>query len=183
MTDYTRKLYFLLLILASGLLIFLFALNVTELWGVWLLTIGFFFGSALAPRMERNGVVICTLAVVAIVATLISRRLPIYTLDWRFADRVEISDLGETWKVVLSDPQEITELMKYGESGHYRSMIKSGTNLMLMVTRGATNTRYYVHGDSIGHLPGGAGQTVFVPERDGLLMSLHALLARHGHDK
>jgi hypothetical protein len=183
MTDRTCKLFLLALILLSGFCVLLFALNVSTLWAVWLLTIGFFFGSALAPRMETLAVTVCVLSVLAVATTLISRRLPIYALDWRFAERVEISDIAEEWKVSLSDPQEIAALMKYGESGHYQSMIKSGSTLHLNVTRDGVTKGYYVFGNSIGELPGGFGQTVFVPERDGLLKSLNQVLVRHGHGK
>jgi len=86
-------------------------------------------------------------------------------------------------KIVLTDPQEISALMQYGESGHYESMIKSGTNIHLFVSRNGTSHGYYVHGNAVGQLPGGMGQTVFVPERDGFMMSLEGILARHGHKK
>jgi hypothetical protein len=183
MTDRMRKLILLISILVSGILVFLFAGNVTELWVLWLLTIGFFFGSAQALPMNRFPVVLCGLAVLAIGTTLLFRRLPIYSLDWRPVDRVEISNLDGTTKIVLTDPQEISALMQYGESGHYESMIKSGTNIHLYVSRNGTSHGYYIHGNSVGRLPGGMGQTVFVPERDGFLMCLEGILARHGHKK
>lgn len=181
MTDHTRKAFLLISILVAGIFILLFAPNVTQLWVLWLLTLGFFCGSALAPRMETFAVGGCAISVFVVATTLISRCLPIYALDWRFASRVEISDLSQTWKVALSDPQEIAALMKYGESGHYESVIKGATDFHLYVTRDGTSTGYYIHGDSIGELPGGFGQTVFVPDRDGLLESINKVLARHGH--
>jgi hypothetical protein len=181
MAEHMRKVVLLISILVAGIFILLFAPNVTQLWVVWLLTIGFFCGSALAPRMGIFAVGVCAISVLAVATTLISRRLPIYALDWRFASRVEISDLSGTWKVALSDPLEIAALMKYGESGHYESMIKGETNFLLYVTRDGTSTGYYIHGDSVGELPGGFWQTVFVPESDGLLQGINQVLARHGH--
>jgi hypothetical protein len=183
MTDRMRKLILLISILVAGILVFVFAGNVMELWVLWLLTIGFFFGSALASPMSRFPVVLCGLSVLAIATTLVCRSFPIYSLDWRLADRVEISDLEGTMKIVLTDPREISALMQYGEAGHYESMIKSGTNIHLYVSRNGTSHGYYVHGNAIGQLPGGRGQTVFVPERDGFFTTLEGILARHGHKK
>ena len=42
-------------------------------------------------------------------------------------------------KIVLTDPREISALMQYGEAGHYESMIKSGTNIHLYVSRNGTS--------------------------------------------
>jgi len=183
MTDRMRKLILLISILFSGTLVFLFAGEVTELWVLWLLTIGFFFGSALASPMSRLPVLLCGLAVLAITTTLLFRRLPIHSLGWRLADRVEISDLDGTMKVVLTDPQEISALIQFGESGHFESMIKSGTNIHLYVSHNGTSHGYYIHGNAVGQLPGGMRQTVFVPERDGLLISLERILDRHSYKK
>lgn len=124
---------------------------------------------------------VCALFLFILAAILIARRLPIHSLAWSGADRIEISDVGQTWKVVLTDPQEIAAILKYGESGHRESMLKCGSQFHLSVTRNGTTTGYYVHGSSLGPLPGGLAQTIFVPRRKGLLTDLRELLARHGH--
>ena len=166
----------------SGILVALLALNFTELWILWLLRIGFFCASALSSPMGKFPVVLCGIAALAIITTLIFRRLPIHSLDWGPADRIEFSDFGGP-KIVITDPAEISALMQYGKSGHYESMIKSGTNIHMYAVRQGASRGYYVHGDSIGDQPGGMGQTVFIPERDGFLMSVEGILARHGHKK
>lgn len=180
MTDVLCKSILSISILASGTCIAFYAHDVNRLWTIWLLTTGFFVGSALAPSMTTFATSICILSLLAISASLIVRRLPIHKLDWAGVDRIEISSLDSNWKVVLTDPQEIATLMSYGKSGHYASILKSGSLIHMYVTHDNTTTGYYVHGNSVGSLPGGMAQTVFVPRRDGLQTDLRKILARHG---
>ena len=180
-TDLAAKSILLIALFASGYCIALFAHNVRRLWVVWLLTTGFFIGSALAPTMTAMASIVCALSILAMFVALIMRRLPVHSLAWGVADRIEISALAEEWTITLTDPQEIATLMQYGESGHYRSMLKCGSRIHLAITRGNQTTGYYIHGNAVGTLPGGMSQTIFVPRRAGLLTDLRALLARHGH--
>lgn len=181
MPDAKRKLTIATVILVAGCCIGLLAFNVRTLWIVWLLTVGFFVGSALAPRMSGIAISTCLVATFAIAATLCIRMAPVFSLNWSGADRVEISRLVGDWKIVLTNPDDIAALMSYGESGHRESMMKSGSTIHMFVTHDHTTTGYYVHGDTVGPSPGGFMQTVFVPQRQGLGAHLNDLITQHGH--
>ena len=180
MHDAKRKLAIALAILATGYYVGAFAYNVKSIWVAWFLTVGFFAASALAPQMSRVAVTICLLATTSVALTIAARTLPIYELNWKGADQVEISRIADDWKILLTDPNEIESLMEFGNSGHYESIMKSGDLLHIYVTHGNTTIGYYIHGDSVGPCPGGFSQTVFVPQRKGMRSHLDALIASRG---
>lgn len=68
--------------------------------------------------------------------------------------------------------------MKFGDSGHYTTIVKSGDLLHFFVTHGSTKTGYYIHGDSVGLLPSGFTQNVFVSQRKGLRPHIEELIAQ-----
>ncbi len=152
MLDAKRKIAIALTILGTGFCILLFAFNVEQLWIVWLLTVGFFAGSSLSPRMTPIALAVCLMAPTSIVMTIIARSLPLYSLHWSGADTIEIATLAEDWKIVITDQTEINSVMGFGAAGHYESIVKCGNSLHLYVTHGNTKTGYYIHGDTVGRV-------------------------------
>ena len=101
MLDVKSELALATLILGAGFCISIFAFNVTWLWAAWLLTVGFYEGSALSSRVSRIAVLICLFSTFFVLFAIFARSMPIYSLNWIGANRVEISSLGEEWRIVL----------------------------------------------------------------------------------
>ncbi|QDT11021.1 hypothetical protein K239x_30140 [Planctomycetes bacterium K23_9] len=181
MSDAKRKLALAALVVILGFCVALFAFNEGQLWAFWLVTLGFFLGVALSPKLTNTAILICSIATLSIAAALIYRGLPIHSLPWAGADRVEIDNSDDDSRIPITDPGEIAALMKYGESGHRRSMLFSGSTRVIFVTHAHTTTTYYIHGDSVGPSPGGFMQTVFVPSVPGLWSHLDRMISRHKH--
>jgi hypothetical protein len=168
------------LLLSVGI-IALLAFNVRELWTAWYIAFGIFIGKIVSLGKARLAYLICGLILIVIVGYVVVRALPLHSLPWRDADRLEISVLHEDWKIELTDPKEIAEFATFGESGHYQTMLKSGYGYHIYVTQDSVSTGYYIHGNAIGDMPGGAMQSVFVPKKEGFVEYFEGILAKYGH--
>jgi hypothetical protein len=138
-------------------------------------------GKALShqPRLpEMVGLSIALL----IFGTLVIRALPIHWLDWGRCSRIVISKLGQDWKIEITDPGEVEMFQSYGRRGHYETIQKSGYGYHLYVGDETSLTSYYVHGNSIGDMPGGSIQSVFIPAKGGFIEFFEGVLKKHGHE-
>ena len=179
MPDAKRKLVLAVLVVTLGVCVALFAFNESLLWALWLVTLGFFLGVALSPRLTKTAILISSVATFSIAAALVYRALPIHSLPWAGADRVEIYNSDDNSRIPITDRDEIAALMDFGDSGHRRSILMAGSTQIIFVTHAHTTTTYYIHGDSVGPSPGGFMQTVFVPSSPGLWSHLDRLISRH----
>lgn len=175
------QILFACILIGVGAVILLFAHNVTGFWVAWLLIIGFYIGSLTTGEFSRVAVFVCTFATIGISLCLIGRTLPIHSLNWRGADRIQISSIDRSWQIEITDAKEIYGFTRFGDTGHYESMIRSGYGVHVYVTHDGHSRGYYVHGNAIGDRPGGFSQSVFVPQEDGFLDYLESIINQHGH--
>ena len=170
------------LVFAVGFSLLVYAISVKLLWIAWLLTAGFVL-NVLMSKPNRKSVILSYAALVLIFVLAMTRFLPIYDLPWSGADRIEISNLTREWQIVLNEQGEIDEFAEFGRRGSYASMVKSGYGVHVNVTHGNHTRGYYIHGNAVGNLPGGAIQTIFVPSKEGFMNYLDDLIESRGYPR
>ena len=164
-----------------GVVLFLFATNLMLLWVLWLIALGILVGKELSHKPHLPEIVGGTIAILILGAVLV-RWIPCYSVGWEGCSRITVSKAGENWEIELTDPGEIDAFKSYGRRGHYETMQKSGYGYHLYVGDANNKTSYFVHGDCIGDMPGGAIQSVFVPAKEGFRDFFEGVLKKHGHE-
>lgn len=166
-------------LLCSGICTGLFAHNVLPLWILWLLTVGFFVGSAISPQMPSVAKVFCLAASCVILLSVVARTLPIHSIGWTGASSIQISKPGSTESITVTDPTQLRELIEFGEGGHFETVIKHGIlRFVLHVKVDGTTTPFYVtQGGAICDMSPGQSQTVFIPSRGQLHQHLATIMS------
>ncbi len=173
--------------LAAGIVIVVYAFTVDSLGTAWWVNTGLLVGLLLARKLRRRALIVPALLSLALLAAVLCRFLPIYSLDVGSINEIQITHVGDDWHILLTDREEIDAFVAYLQNGSYQSMVKSGYGYHVYLTQrdahGSSSTGYYIHGNAIGSSPGGRCQSVFVPRKAGFLERFEQLLERHGHPR
>lgn len=158
-----------------------FAWNVREYWSVWYIALGILLGGILSKGTSKVPFVTSSLACSLLLVQIGHRAMPVHSLDWDHVDKIEISPITDDWNLVITDPQALDRLKRFGAKGAYMTMHKHGNSYQMRVWENGNSTLWYVHGDAIGESPGICIQTIFVPSESGFTTWFEALIKKGGH--
>jgi energy-coupling factor transporter transmembrane protein EcfT len=168
------------LFVMSGVSILFLASNVLGLWIVWFICLGIFIGALTQSIFYKIPIFIISLCSILIISVVCIRALPIHSLSWGGADSLTIESLGNNLKIEIKDPKALKELREFGQKGRYCTAFKTFPRYHIYLHWGNVALGYFVHYDSVGF---GSGETLFVPEKKGLLAWMDDLVGKQSGDK
>ena len=169
--------------IAAALLVVAFWLHAFVAWNVdflrpWLwFAAGTLIGGALADGHGFWAYAASGTASSVVIFAVVVRALPIHNSGWEPLDGAVFTDGKTTF--ALTNAEDLERFHAFFEKGSFRSMLKSGYGWEAELSSGGHTWRLYLHGDGVGHRPGGISQTIFVPSEPGFRAWFEALAARH----